>query len=296
MTKNKKDYIELHLKLSAEILKNEQLQEENSRLKEQGENLRILYITTLEQVTRIENNLEEKIKKTGGELSEESACINENVRDLHEKYAQQFEINEQLLEEIKFLKKDNEKLRLLFVSTTEFSSDMENEQDVKYIEANRQAITDPLTGIYNRVKFDKAVLQEIEKMKKSDYQFHIIMFDIDRFKQINDTYGHEAGDKVLLGITGIVNKLIRKNDIFARWGGEEFMILLPDTDKNSADTISERTRSKIETAVFELDGQVTCSFGVTEYRPHESVSTFIKRVDKAMYQAKHQGRNRVVSL
>ncbi|OHD53793.1 MAG: hypothetical protein A2Y33_02760 [Spirochaetes bacterium GWF1_51_8] len=289
-----KDLLALRVKLADEISKNETLLEENKRLKAQIEEFRVLYISTVEYASTIENDLEERIRNIQNDCVEIPAENNQNFSDMREKLSLQMAINEQLMADIQVLKRDNEKLRLLLLNTTEFSTFMENEQIVKFDEASRRAVTDHLTGIFNRIKFNESLAREIEKMNTEGYSFTAVMFDIDHFKKINDTYGHQTGDKVLIAITKIVSKMIRKNDIFARWGGEEFMILLPETNLSTTLAITERLREKIASSQNDPAGQVTASFGVAEYKKGEKMSRFIKRVDNAMYRAKELGRNRVV--
>ena len=121
------------------------------------------------------------------------------------------------------------------------------------------------------------------------------MYDIDHFKKINDTYGHNVGDDVLKAITDIVKGRIRTIDVFARWGGEEFLILLPDTNVLSASVLAEELRLMIENTEIIKGEKITASFGVTEFRSGDTFEIFINRVDKLMYQAKQSGRNKVVS-
>lgn len=137
---------------------------------------------------------------------------------------------------------------------------------------------------------------EIEKFKRYKSPLSLIMFDIDHFKRVNDTYGHDIGDDVLVNLSAIVTKLTREMDTFARWGGEEFMILLPNASKEAVAIRAEEIRLAIEKHVFDEVNQVTCSFGVTTYLIDESESTFAKRVDDALYESKHNGRNRVTQL
>jgi diguanylate cyclase (GGDEF)-like protein len=120
------------------------------------------------------------------------------------------------------------------------------------------------------------------------------MLDIDHFKNVNDTYGHDVGDKVIKNIVDIVKKNIRNIDIFVRWGGEEFIILCPETDSLSAATLAQKLRSAIDDASFDKVGNITCSFGVASFKDNESKDSFIKRSDSALYKAKDEGRNRVV--
>jgi len=159
-----------------------------------------------------------------------------------------------------------------------------------------QSITDPLTQIYNRLKFDNALEKELSRVRRYGVDLSLIMFDIDYFKKLNDTFGHLTGDAVLIGITQLVSQKIRALDVFARWGGEEFMVLLPETNLKGAIKMAEKLRGIIEEETFEKTGKVTCSFGVTCYKEDESFDSFTGRVDTAMYQAKEEGRNRVITI
>ena len=155
-------------------------------------------------------------------------------------------------------------------------------------------ITDQLTGIFNRVRFCDALDEEIKKLKSNrNANLSIIMFDIDHFKKVNDTYGHDVGDEVIKKLVDVVRGCIRESDTFARWGGEEFMVLLPNADLESAYYLAERIRHTIEKSHFEQVGTVTCCFGIAEFLPGDTVDRFTKRVDKALYKAKQRGRNRV---
>jgi len=124
----------------------------------------------------------------------------------------------------------------------------------------------------------------------------VIMFDIDHFKLVNDTFGHDVGDRVLVNIAHLVENMIRDIDSFARWGGEEFIILTPNNDIDGATLLAERIRRTIELNDFTPVKTLTSSFGVIQYNKNEEKTSFFKRVDEALYAAKYQGRNRVVSL
>jgi len=119
------------------------------------------------------------------------------------------------------------------------------------------------------------------------------MFDIDYFKRINDTFGHEQGDEVLKSTTARVRQRLRRNDVFARWGGEEFMILAIETALPQAVALAETLWAALRDAPFAGIGTVTASFGVTEYQPDETLDQWLKRVDDLTYQAKSRGRDRV---
>lgn len=152
--------------------------------------------------------------------------------------------------------------------------------------------TDRLTGVYNRQKFDEVFTGWLSRTDE-EAGFSVIMFDLDRFKKLNDTYGHLFGDEVLVASVDAVRGAIRSRDILARWGGEEFMILLPATPLDAAVNLAERLRSTIEQIPFAPDVHVTASFGVIQRQPGDTTDTMITRVDACMYRAKAEGRNRV---
>lgn len=155
------------------------------------------------------------------------------------------------------------------------------------------SVVDKLTGIYNRGNFDEALEAWCNEGKGKDVAFSVILFDVDHFKKVNDKFGHLLGDKVLQQLARIVEQGIRGTDVFARWGGEEFVILLPNDDIEKAGLLAERLRMKIEQATFEEIGTVTVSFGVVSYKKGDTPVTVMQRVDKALYAAKEGGRNRV---
>ncbi len=160
-----------------------------------------------------------------------------------------------------------------------------------------QATHDHLTNIYNRQKFNTQLDDEIGRSNRYHNELSIIMYDIDFFKKINDTYGHDIGDEVLISIAKISTKLLRNVDILARWGGEEFMILLPQTAIKNALNIAEKIRKAIEEECLSktIEGKITASFGVCEFIKDEDKDTFLKRVDDLLYKAKESGRNIVIS-
>ena len=151
---------------------------------------------------------------------------------------------------------------------------------------------DSLTGIYNRSKFDEEMELLLTANEKEGVPFSLILFDIDNFKMINDSYGHVQGDEVIVNLTQIVKNSIRSTDIFTRWGGDEFFILLPNTDKVEAVESAKRIERNISEN-WDNELTVTCSFGIIEYKTGEEVADFIRRADKLMYQAKDQGKNRL---
>ena len=166
----------------------------------------------------------------------------------------------------------------------------------------RLSMTDSLTGLNNRRSFNDRLRQEWGRAVREEISLSLIMLDIDNFKNYNDTYGHQAGDLVLKAVAGIFdNMLKRSTDFVARWGGEEFIILLSGTDREGAVKLAEDIRTEVENTEIELyngiSTKVTVSAGVSELIPNQEdiIDRFISDADKAMYIAKSQGRNRVVS-
>jgi len=157
------------------------------------------------------------------------------------------------------------------------------------------AFHDQLTGIYNRQFFHKLLKKEHENMRRFKDTLSIMMFDIDHFKRVNDTYGHDIGDAVLVTLSTLVTKYLRENDIFVRWGGEEFIILLPRTNVSMAYEKAHTLRKIIENYSDTILPKFTVSFGVTQILTEDKDQSCFIRVDKALYQAKIK-RNDVVLL
>ena len=168
---------------------------------------------------------------------------------------------------------------------------------VQLEEIKRLSITDQLTNIYNRRKFIEVLESEINRFERHNQPFSIIMFDIDHFKLVNDTYGHDVGDYVLKELASIVKSRLRVSDTFSRWGGEEFMILASGTDSEAVNILAEETRQLIEAYDFSPVPELTCSFGVITCfdKNHCDFSSLSKNVDTALYDAKSSGRNCVVA-
>ena len=144
-------------------------------------------------------------------------------------------------------------------------------------------------------ELDKTIAREINRATRHRQPLALIMFDLDNFKEVNDTYGHDAGDTVLKEVARIVRGLVRSPDLLGRWGGEEFLIVAPQTDSAQARGLAERLQQAIAAHPFERVGSITASFGVAEYRPPESADTWLKRADEALYSAKQDGRNQVAT-
>lgn len=162
-------------------------------------------------------------------------------------------------------------------------------------ELRRIVQIDPLTGVLNRRSFFEAAEQEFKNADKHQSSFFILLIDVDYFKRINDNYGHRVGDRALIALTSLVSDTLRKEDLFGRFGGEEFVILLRDTDRYQAFTIAERLRSlvaEISILVDDRELSMTVSIGVAGYGPTDiTIDDIFQRADRALYQAKAKGRN-----
>jgi diguanylate cyclase (GGDEF)-like protein len=159
------------------------------------------------------------------------------------------------------------------------------------------ATRDSLTELSNRRDFLEKAEQEKTRFKRTNRRFTLIMLDIDHFKNVNDTYGHECGDKVLVGVARILEKTLRAQDILARWGGEEFICLLPETKVDGAKHVAEKIRTTVETLrqdCNDISISVTVTLGICEYKGLSSIKECIRRADAALYKGKKQGRNQVV--
>jgi diguanylate cyclase (GGDEF)-like protein len=172
--------------------------------------------------------------------------------------------------------------------------------DITKLESERANIiklaeNDALTNVYNRVKFNQVLSDMIYRANRYHLKFSIILLDIDHFKSINDEYGHNIGDKVLIELSGLIKISLRESDVFARWGGEEFVIIAESTNLKEVSHLASKLRQIVAGYRFKEVDRVTCSFGVTEFKVGDTQALLFERVDKALYEAKHNGRNQVVS-
>ena len=156
------------------------------------------------------------------------------------------------------------------------------------------ASNDELTGLYNRRYVLERIEEKLPEIRRHQLNFCVVIMDVDHFKNVNDGFGHLAGDDVLRTIAHILTRELRQGDIVARYGGEEFLMLLPMTELTSAELLVERLRKAIAEQAYRFDGEsitVTCSFGITHYFVEDTADKMIDRADKALYQAKLAGRN-----
>ncbi|MCP4596563.1 diguanylate cyclase [Neptuniibacter sp.] len=160
-------------------------------------------------------------------------------------------------------------------------------------ELERISQTDHLTGVYNRLKTDQVIKNEVSRAERYGSSFSIMLFDIDHFKQINDSKGHQVGDVALVQLCNLVKSNIRETDLLGRWGGEEFMLVCPELSAAKAGQLAEKLRGLIENHSFPHALQITVSFGVAEYRNGDKPDELLSQADKLLYKAKDAGRNRV---
>ena len=169
---------------------------------------------------------------------------------------------------------------------------------VLYEQTNKLAVTDGLTGISNRPSVEKSLQIEFERSKRYNSPLSLILLDVDHFKDVNDTYGHQKGDEILIAFASLLKKACRANDIAARYGGEEFIMVLPQSNARGAFKIAERVREEMMKISFtgnESNFAVTVSCGVAELnKDYESINKLIAAVDQALYEAKNGGRNRTI--
>ena len=178
----------------------------------------------------------------------------------------------------------------------EYEKRLQAEGDAK--EMSRVAITDPLTSIMNRRGITVGLLDAMAQAERYRTPLTVAMADIDHFKEINDTYGHEAGDRVLKNVAAILSEALRMPDKVGRYGGEEFLIVLPHTNLAQGSKIVERIRASVSKKIFDQGAKkarVTISIGVTQFKPGEDLEQLMSHADKALYDAKKGGRNLVVA-
>jgi len=175
-----------------------------------------------------------------------------------------------------------------YVSTREDVSDKEHLRELSE--------KDQLTKAYNRRSFEARLASSIKRVQQTDKKFGTVMFDIDHFKKVNDVYGHQVGDAVLQKVSTAVKKVTRESDFFARWGGEEFMLLVDQSSLSALQTLVQKIRQTISETDFSPAHSVTASFGITVYKDGDSADSIVKRVDEALYKAKENGRNRYETI
>lgn len=188
--------------------------------------------------------------------------------------------------------KEEEELKKLNLELSKLAQELKEKNEALEFIANR----DKLTGLYNRHYFDKIIDHEMDKADINNEPMSLILFDLDHFKHVNDTWGHPIGDVVLKTTAEIASRVIRQSDTLFRWGGEEFIVFMPKTTCSEAAFIAEKIRGEIEENIFGEVGHLTSSFGVAERKKYELFRNWYGKADEAVYSAKEEGRNKVVEF
>lgn len=191
------------------------------------------------------------------------------------------------------LEKQNRQLKMLNQELEAKVRERTRELEQKNLELERLATFDQLTGLVNRTKLDEVLRAELIRSNRYGNALGLIMLDIDHFKKVNDTHGHQVGDKVLQLFAEQLRHGVRHADVPGRWGGEEFLIICPESDQHGVETLAHALQERIQSHDVEGVGKQTASFGVTVFEKKDTITTIIKRADKALYKAKAAGRNRV---
>lgn len=193
------------------------------------------------------------------------------------------------------LERSNKELVLLKNQLQESNSSLERRVAQRTEELEQLAITDALTGIYNRGEVMRRGYAEFERAERYQHPLAVLMIDIDLFKEVNDQFGHQAGDLTLKLVATEIKNCCRGSDSLGRYGGEEFLLLCPEMDKKSAWHMAERIRERIAALRFDFGHAVTVSIGVADSSDQAELETLINAADQALYMAKEQGRNKVLS-
>ncbi|MDD2781442.1 diguanylate cyclase, partial [Sulfuricurvum sp.] len=188
----------------------------------------------------------------------------------------------------------SENLEYSYTRLAEYNTQLEQMVQDRTQELEKLSITDHLTLLYNRVKLEEVFSEQIQLAKRYNTPFSVLLCDIDFFKSVNDTFGHLIGDKVLVEIADILASTIRDTDIIGRWGGEEFLIIAPETAQEHAVLLAERVCSAVEQGSYTSNQPQTLSIGVSCFSLQDSDVTMMARADNALYEAKNSGRNRIV--
>ncbi|MBC8316744.1 MAG: GGDEF domain-containing protein [Desulfobulbaceae bacterium] len=226
----------------------------------------------------------------GGEIENKHQSIKQNVSP---------EVWKVLEKDLLGLQKANAQMR----SQLQTTENRLEKQEKEVVKLQRKSRRDPLTGAMNRLAMEEDLPNEFARNKRYARTFSLVMADIDHFKNINDTYGHSAGDEILKAFVSLMQQTLREVDVIYRYGGEEFLVLLPETDAKGALLAAERLRKAVDSKVLKhrdtpnVKIHVTSSFGVSINNPDDDNHLdIIKRADQALYKAKNNGRNRVESL
>ncbi len=282
---NEKEELELFLKKLGERL------QELDAMVEGAESNRLASLLSgreLDEMVKAQVNDIEQTVQNVTDVVQMKGIIQGSIENIRQHLAEQRQPEDQRQEDLEHqLKSVNQRL-----------IQMEGESNrlrARLAEERVQAMTDPLTNVPNRLGYEKQVAQEFSRWQRYNSPLSMLVCDIDFFKRINDSYGHKAGDRALLAIAKSMDLHIRETDYLARVGGEEFVVLLPETSLEEAKMVAEKLRKGVETCPFVYDGKpvpITISGGIAEFAAGDKVDEVYVRADNALYMAKEQGRNR----
>ncbi|MFV3307117.1 diguanylate cyclase [Pseudomonas sp. NY15181] len=205
-------------------------------------------------------------------------------RNIHERKLAELALQQKNLE----LQQLNQQLEALVEARTEALRRANESLAEQAAMALRLAEIDPLTQIANRRRFEQQMHAEWQRLQRHGHACALLMFDLDHFKRVNDRLGHPAGDRVLVAVADVVRRQLREEDCFARWGGEEFIVLLPETSRDEARELAERLRLSIRSAETSLPVKLTASFAVTAMHHGEDLMALMRRLDDGLYRAKQR--------
>lgn len=250
-----------------------------------------------DEARRLLSNIVDMTKKAGSDVTDYGNFLGKSMHEIegdNEMSGIQLVVSS-LMKETNVMMDTNRKFEKQLQVTTEEMSLLRQELS----EIRQQAALDPLTGVANRMTFDTSLKKALDRAISEENNLCLLMVDMDNFKSINDQHGHLIGDKVLKFLSGTLKKMVKGKDLVARYGGDEFSVILEDTPESGAFTLAESIRKEIEksklkrTATGEHLGSYTVSIGLASIRPGDDKESLVDRADKALYEAKNSGRNRV---
>ena len=202
-------------------------------------------------------------------------------------------LKDSLIQKNKLLANDNAQLEMLVKERTKELNEINEKLNLQIEEAHYNASHDVLTSLFNRREFERLLDKEIDRARRYMYPLSIVLMDIDNFKTINDQYGHKKGDQALIDMSAFVKRMIRSSDVLARWGGEEFMIIFPESNLTTTIEKIESIRKAIAQNLFAENLNMTCSFGVTTYQNEDTKDSIFLRCDQLLYMAKNTNKNNI---